>query len=456
MHKRLPDDRIAFAAASIMLLALIASVLLAPELVERYNVAWLNNDGNALLLSNCPTETQSGGRRSVNLNFFPPSDAMRPDLWSGQGGLIMARSILWAAGKTSGKVRVYYVHAEPSPGWVTDVTSKITTYMSTSYPTATITFYTDSFGAPNINTLTTAAYDVALVSSNAAPGSTWFTYLHAFAAAGGGIVLTTFSNASMTIPSLDYPKYTPIPSVSGKQSLGGNLRLDTASITTHFITTGLTNFNAGAAGYGSKGQALNATATSLARYTDGTTLIAVQSFGGVLDVVRSSSILTSKHQASVAELLPNKMFSLLYRASRDGYNAASFHSRCNGQSPIFVVIKSTSGYIGTVYTSVPFRSAYTWVYAAPGTAWLNNLESSSGVLSTMKAFNTAHPQNTMLDYPNYGPTFGAGHDLYVHNDCQIANSCSCNPGSYVGFTSSTMFGSRFWAVSEMEVYLVVG
>ena len=173
-------------------------------------------------------------------------------------------------------------------------------------------------------------------------------------------------------------------------------------------------------------------------------------------VVQSSSILTSKHQASVAELIPNKTFSLLYRASRDGYNAASFHSRCNGQSPIFVVIKSTSGYIGTVYTSVPFSSANTWVYAAPGTSWLNNLESSSGVLSTMKAFNTASPQNTMLDYQNYGPTFGAGHDLYVNNDCLVANSCSCNPGSYVGFTSSTMFGSSVWAVSEMEIYLVVG
>jgi hypothetical protein len=459
---KLPDKHHhAFAAATIMMMALIASVLLAPpSLVERYTVSWLNDVGNSLLpsSSSCSTDTTSGGRRSVNLNFFPPSNAARADMWSGQGGLIMARSILWAAGKTGGAVRVYYVHAEPSAAWAADVTSKITSYMAASYPTASITVYADAPGAPNISTLTTAAYDVALVSSDASPGSAWFTYLHAFAAAGGGIVLTTFSNASQKIPSFDYANYTPIPSIAGNQSIGSSIGLDTTSIVSHFITTGLTSFNAGTAGYGSKGQALNAGAANLARYTDGTTLIAVQSFGGgdTPDFIRSSTVLASRHQTAVATLLPNKTFSLLYRASRDGYTAAAFHSKCDGKSPLFIVIKSTSGYIGTVYTNVPFKSVGNYVSGTAGACWMNNLESSAGVLSTVKAYNTAAPQYTIYDNASYGPTFGGGHDLFVSNTCTVAHSCYTNPYSYAGFANSTMFGAYNWAVSEMEIYLVGG
>ena len=368
----------------------------------------------------------------------------------------MARSILWAAGKSSGTVRVYYVHGEGTVAWVMDVTSKISSYVAASFPTASITFYTDASGAPNISTLTKTNYDVALVSSNSSPGTNWFSYLQAFASAGGGIVLTTFANASQTIPSFDYANYTPIRSIAGNQNLGASMALDAASVSTHFITTGLTSFNAGTSGYGGKGHVLNAGATSLAKYTDGTTLIAVQSFGTGAEVIRNSTILTSKHHASLALLLPSRTLSLLYRASRDGYAAAAFHAKCNGQSPLFIVIKSTGRYIATVYVSIPFKSAGSYVSGASGTSWMNNLESSSGAISTARAYNTASPEYTICDIASYGPTFGGGHDLYVSDTCTVANSCYTNPHSYSGFTSTTLFGSRHWAVHDMEIYLVRG
>lgn len=217
------------------------------------------------------------GRRSVNLNFYPPSSDAFSSGWSSttNGALLMARSILWACNKTSGAVRVYFVHATPTASWVSDVQSKISNFLSSNFPSVTLTFYTDSSGAPNIGTLTKTNYDVAMVSSDATPGTSWGAQLQSFADAGGGIVLTTFANASQTITNFSYPNYTPIQANAGNQVLGSRT-LNTGSIATHFITTGLSSFDAGTGNYGGNNVQLNAGATNLASYGNGTSLVAVQ------------------------------------------------------------------------------------------------------------------------------------------------------------------------------------
>jgi hypothetical protein len=221
------------------------------------------------------------GRRSVNLNFFPPSSTIFSSGWvaSTNGALLMARSILWACNKTSGAVRVYYVHAESNTTWTSDVQTKISSFLTSNFPSVTLTFYIDSSGAPNISTLTRTNYDVAFVSSNGTPGESWGAALESFANAGGGIVLTTFANASQTIPSFSYPNYTPIQASPGNQGLGLNRTLNTGTIVTHFITTGLSSFDAGSGAYGGNGVQLNSGATNLASYTSGTSLLAVQERG---------------------------------------------------------------------------------------------------------------------------------------------------------------------------------
>jgi hypothetical protein len=239
------------------------------------SIANVLDNGYVTITPNFTTSTNS--LRTVNLNFYPPSTGARNDMWSGQGDLIMARSLVWAAGgNTSGPLRVYFVHATSDSSWVSDVRSKITTYISNNFPAISLTFYTDSSGAPNISTLTKQSYDVALVSSDSQPG-VWGSQLNAFAASKGSIVLTTFCNASMTISGFNYSTCSPIPAPSGNQSLG-NQGLNTSSIVSHFITTGLTSFASGSGGYGSLNQSINAGAQTIASYGNGTTLIAIQTF----------------------------------------------------------------------------------------------------------------------------------------------------------------------------------
>lgn len=219
--------------------------------------------------------TTSAGYRSVNLNFYPPSSTVDSRMWTGDGALLMARSILWACNKTSGTVRVYFVHATSSASFVSDVTTKISNYLSTNYPSVSLSFYTDSSGAPNIATLTKSAYDVVMISSDSFPASTWYSYLHSFVDTGGGLILTSFANASQAIPNFSYSNYTPIQTVPGNQGLG-NTAYYSPSYVAHFITRGISTFNAGTGAFGGNNVALNANALSLAAYGNNTSLVAIQ------------------------------------------------------------------------------------------------------------------------------------------------------------------------------------
>jgi hypothetical protein len=168
-----------------------------------------------------------------------------------------------------------------------------------------------------------------------------------------------------------------------------------------------------------------------------------------------STIIAAKHQVAICNLLPNKSFTLLYRASRDGFTAAAFHSRCNGQAPLWIVIKSNTGFIATAYTSVAFNRTNGFVSAASGSCWLNNLEDNNGRLSTLKALNTTHPQYSIYDNANYGPTFGAGADLHIPDKCNSNKGYTTTPYSYAGLKNTTLFGNADnWTVTDMEIYLI--
>ena len=393
------------------------------------------------------------GSRSVNLNFYPPSVDSRGDMWTGQGGLIMARSLVWAwGGATSGNLRVYYVHASPT-SWASEVETKIRAYMSANFPSLSLTFFNDASGAPNISTLTKSNYDVAFVSSDSAPGGNWGTYLNAFAVANGNIVLSTFANSSQNISGFLYNSYTPITGIPGNQSLGGSAYI-TIVDSGHFITQGLTTFFAGNSGYGGSGTALSSGAVSIANYTgsaSGTTCIAVKQFGGTSLYASSTILTTSTLQGGAAALFTPT--TRLFRASVNGYTASAFHNTCNGQAPLFFVFKANTGYIATAYTTVAYNSISN--YGSSTTNYLNNLWNGSSI-STTKYFSTIYPQYAIYDNPNYGPTFGGGHDMYIPNNCDVNTGYTyafayASPGAP---TSSSVFFGNYssWTITDYEVY----
>lgn len=141
-------------------------------------------------------------------------------------------------------------------------------------PGVTLNITSDYQGA-NISSLTSANYDVCMLSANSTQPSTVGSQINLFAAAGGGLVITVFANSSVPVTNLLYSTYTPITSASGVQNLSSSL--NTASIVTHPITTGLssTSFSAGGS-YSSVTVSLNSGAQSIASYAQGTSVIAIQ------------------------------------------------------------------------------------------------------------------------------------------------------------------------------------
>lgn len=216
-------------------------------------------------------------RRSVNLNFFPPSTTSRSDFWSGtgnSGGLMMARSLLWTSKKSSGTIKVYLAHASGTGTWFTsDAVVNISNYVAASLPGVTMNITVDYQGT-NVSTLTLSNYDTCLISADG--GLSVGSQVNSFCAAGGGLVLTTFANASVNV-GIDYATYTPLASFPGNQSLGST-SMNTSTIVTHPVTTGLSSlaFASGSSGYGASSPSILASAQRLVDYANGSSLIAVR------------------------------------------------------------------------------------------------------------------------------------------------------------------------------------
>jgi hypothetical protein len=154
-----------------------------------------------------------------------------------------------------------------------------------------------------------------------------------------------------------------------------------------------------------------------------------------------------------------KRFRLLYRGSDDGFGARDFHRRCDGRAPTLTMILDTGGFIFGGFTPLTWES------------WQGQYKRDDSTKSFI--FTLKNPHNTpaktfsmkqgqmgysMYAYPEYGPTFGGGYDIYVCNNC---NASSSSYTTYFGHTynndtglnGTTFFtGSPNFTVREIEVF----
>jgi len=124
-----------------------------------------------------------------------------------------------------------------------------------------------------------------------------------------------------------------------------------------------------------------------------------------------SSIVSAAQQISFLALIgfENKSFSLLWRGSRDGFDAATFHRLCDGKANTVTVIKNTNGFIFGGFTSIPWSSSDD-EYKSDNTAFLYSLNNRSNTPFKLKVKSSQYAVNHS---PSYGPSFGGGYDLCV-------------------------------------------
>jgi hypothetical protein len=161
-----------------------------------------------------------------------------------------------------------------------------------------------------------------------------------------------------------------------------------------------------------------------------------------------------------------KRFNILWRGSRDGFSAAEFHSRCDGQGNTLTLVEDTRGFIFGGFTPAKWESG---PYHSRGD------ESLKSFLFTVKNPMNTQPMRFPLRpdrkdsaiwcYGIRGPGFGGS--TATKCDLQIRDNSNANDESAaIGFgsvyTNSTgldgptfLTGTKKFTVKEIEVFEVV-
>ncbi|CAF0821068.1 unnamed protein product [Adineta ricciae] len=153
----------------------------------------------------------------------------------------------------------------------------------------------------------------------------------------------------------------------------------------------------------------------------------------------------------------NQQWQLLYKATRDGFAANAFHTRCDNQGPTITIVQSSNNYLFGGYASTPWSSD--GGYKEDTNAFLFTLTNPHSISPTKYLVDHTCITKAVYHGENDGPTFGNGQDLYISNGCNTNNSsCSAFPHTYMDTTgkgNETFTGADKFIVSDIEVFKLV-
>ena len=159
---------------------------------------------------------------------------------------------------------------------------------------------------------------------------------------------------------------------------------------------------------------------------------------------------------ALCEYPESQKWKLIYRATRDGFGAKDFHSKCDSYQNSLVIIKSTNGNVFGGYTQQSWSGIMK--YKADPSAFLFSFINQHNTKLIIKC---THPSYAIFTFSEYGPLFGAGHDLHIYSNSNTSGGSYSNLGDSYNhpsypFTSpeakSFLAGSYNFFTTEIEVY----
>jgi len=150
---------------------------------------------------------------------------------------------------------------------------------------------------------------------------------------------------------------------------------------------------------------------------------------------------------------------LLYRASRDGWDASDFHCLCDGKGATVTVVKSSDGYIFGGYTDAAWGGTSAGTYKPSTVSFLFSLKDHAGIGPVKMPIMKEMTSNAVYITSSYGPSFGSGHDFIVATNSNIDDSSYCYVGETYALPRNSddphfLTGSDSFTISEYEVFLV--
>lgn len=185
------------------------------------------------------------------------------------------------------------------------------------------------------------------------------------------------------------------------------------------------------------------------------------------EIEMSSVILSNERNGTtlwnkLAEWCGTDCLELLYRGTRDGFDASDFHWKCDGQGKTLVLVKNASGHVFGGFASMPWRRPSFGVNKrAPG-SFLFTLTNMYGTQPTRFPLKSERDGSAVHHEIMYGPVFGDCSDLVIESDCNANTGSFTNfPSSYKDSTwkGSSIFSSdtetNHFQVQEIEVFRII-
>ncbi|CAF1576931.1 unnamed protein product [Didymodactylos carnosus] len=168
------------------------------------------------------------------------------------------------------------------------------------------------------------------------------------------------------------------------------------------------------------------------------------------------SLLSHEDQMKLNEFYDNRdqQWQLIYKATRDGFDASTFHRLCDGKGPTMTIILSTDNYLFGGYVSVSWRSVNRW--ETDTSAFIYTLNNPHRIPPTKYKIKDGG-RRAIWSNSSYGPTFGY-FDLIVEADSYrtLKNPhYSQFPADYVDTTGKanlTFTETEKFSAADIEVY----
>jgi len=159
----------------------------------------------------------------------------------------------------------------------------------------------------------------------------------------------------------------------------------------------------------------------------------------------------------LCEFSSNDKWSLLYRATRDGFGSKDFHSRCDGHANTLTILKAKgSEFIFGGFTTVEWESSNCFI--SDRNAFIFSLTNIDNKPLKMKV-NPRRHEYAIRCHSSFGPTFAG--DIHVANKANITMGSYSNLGrsyrhpqyAYETDEAQTFLaGSNRFQLDEIEVY----
>ena len=166
-----------------------------------------------------------------------------------------------------------------------------------------------------------------------------------------------------------------------------------------------------------------------------------------------------------------KDIELLYRGSRDGFEAHNFHDKCDNQGQTLTIIKSSDDFIFGGYTEINWDST-TWNgkvgegnnarREGKGNEFVYTLKNPHNISPSKFNMKKEWLNHSICCDVNLGPIFGCN-DIRIENNCNTKNNSfsfyDFEPGEYcfddnTGKKRLLFTGKKSFTVKEIEVFKI--